>query len=336
MKKHILIIYTGGTIGMKNTSDGYAPVAGFLRDSIQMMPEFYHDDMPNFTLLEYQDLIDSANVAIRHWMKIAADIKSEFHNYDGFVVLHGTDTMTYTASALSFIFDNLSKPVIITGSQIPLSELRSDGRINLLNSLYIAAHYPMAEVSVFFNNQLLRGNRTSKIHADGFNAFSSPNYPTLLEAGIEIKAHAGKQQLPVNRPLLINEISSQPISVVYLFPGVSEQVIKTQLNSPCKAGVLLTYGVGNAPQTDSLLAIFKAATARGVVLVNCSQCLSGSVNMDGYATGHALAGTGVISGFDMTTEAVISKLHYLLSQNLEKNIIEELLQTNLRGELTAQ
>ena len=232
------------------------------------------------------------------------------------------------------IFENLSKPVIITGSQIPLSQLRSDARANLLNSLYIAAHHPINEVCIFFNNQLFRGNRTTKQHADGFGAFVSPNYPILLEAGIEIKNVAGKEQKSVNTRLTISEVDAQSIAILHLFPGLDWQVLDNLLKSPLQALVLLTYGVGNAQQDPKLLDTLTAASERGVLIVNCSQCLKGSVNMEGYATGHALSEAGVVSGLDMTTETVIAKLYYLLSQNMPYEVVKELLATNLRGELT--
>ena len=193
-KKRIYIAYTGGTIGMKPSKEGFVPVAGYLSQTIADMPEFFHDDMPDFEIYEYDPLIDSANVSPDIWQTLALDIQARYHDFDGFIILHGTDTMSYTASALSFVFENLSKPVIITGSQIPLSQLRTDARINLLNALYIAAYHPINEVSLFFNNQLFRGNRSSKQDADGFDAFVSPNYPALLEAGIEIRNIAGSKQ----------------------------------------------------------------------------------------------------------------------------------------------
>ena len=332
-KKRIYIAYTGGTIGMKPSKDGFIPAAGYLSQTIANMPEFYHDEMPEFELFEYNPLIDSANVSPQVWNTLALDIQKRYHDFDGFIILHGTDTMSYSASALSFLFENLSKPVIITGSQIPLSQLRSDARINLLNSLYLAAYHPINEVCLFFNNQLFRGNRTTKQYADGFDAFVSPNYPVLLEAGIEIKNIAGVTQSSVNTRLRVTEIESQSIAILHLFPGLDSQVLENLLKSPIKALVLLTYGVGNAQQDDSLLETLKEASERGVLIVNCSQCLKGKVNMDGYATGHALQEAGVISGLDMTTETVIAKLYYLLSQGLSNKVIRELLGTNLRGEL---
>jgi len=333
-KKRIYIAYTGGTIGMKPSKDGFVPVAGYLSKTIANMPEFYHHQMPEFEIHEYDPLIDSANVSPSVWQDLAQDIQARYHDFDGFIILHGTDTMAYTASALSFVFENLSKPVIVTGSQIPLSQLRSDARANLLNSLYIAAHHPINEVCVFFHNQLFRGNRATKQHADGFGAFVSPNYPVLLEAGIEIKNIAGITQKAVNTRLRISDIHAHSIAILHLFPGLDWQVLDNLLKSPLKALVLLTYGVGNAQQDEQLLSTLKEATDRGILIVNCSQCLKGRVNMEGYATGHALCDAGVISGQDMTKETVIAKLYYLLSQDLSTKVIRELLGTNLRGELT--
>jgi len=333
-KKRIYIAYTGGTIGMKPSTNGFVPVAGYLSETIAGMSEFYHDDIPKFEIHEYQPLIDSADMSPNAWQTLAADIAYHYDDFDGFIILHGTDTMSYTASALSFIFEDLGKPVIITGSQIPLSQLRTDARSNLLNALYLAAHHPINEVCIFFNNKLFRGNRTTKQHADGFSAFVSPNYPALLEAGIEIKNVAGKAQSTGLKPLKVNKIESQSIAILHIFPGLDWQVLDNLLKSPLQALVLLTYGVGNAQQDKKLLATLKCATEREILIVNCSQCLKGSVNMEGYAGGYALNEVGVISGFDMTTETVIAKLHYLLSQPLEYQQVKKLLTTNLRGELS--
>ncbi|MDA7746755.1 asparaginase [Psychromonas sp.] len=333
-KKRVYIAYTGGTIGMKPSVNGYIPVSGYLSETINNMSEFYHNDIPEFEIHEYDPLIDSADMSPQAWQALAVDIQQRYDKFDAFIILHGTDTMSYTASALSFIFENLSKPVIITGSQIPLSQLRSDGRANLLNSLYVAAHHPINEVCIFFNNQLFRGNRTTKQHANGFSAFLSPNYPVLIEAGIEIKYVAGTTQESEEGGLTIGKIDQQSIAILHLFPGLNWLVLDNLLKSPLQALVLLTYGVGNAQQDANLLKTLKAASERGILIVNCSQCLQGSVNMDGYATGHALSDAGVISGLDMTTEAVIAKLYYLLSQNESYELNKKRLITDLRGELT--
>jgi len=335
MKKKIYIAYTGGTIGMKASKNGYIPVKGHLTESIMAMPEFHRSEMPEFTINEYQPLIDSSNMTPADWQRIADDIFANYDNYDGFVVLHGTDTMAYTSSALSFMFENLAKPVIVTGSQIPFSQLRSDGQVNLLNSLFIAANHPVNEVGLFFNNRLFRGNRSIKAYADGFNAFDSPNLEPLLEAGINIKLNAVEQFVTSENELQLNKITPQPIGVVHLYPGISSELIENVIKQPVKALILKSYGVGNAPQDEKLLNCLKKATEQGIIIVNCSQCIKGTVNMEGYATGTSLSKCGVISGKDMTLEATLTKLHYLLSQKFSLTEMKKMIIESLRGELTS-
>ena len=345
MKKRIYIAYTGGTIGMKASDGGFVPVKGHLIDAIKNTPDFNREEMPEFTIHEYNPLIDSSNMTPSDWQRIADDIQNNYDDYDGFVVLHGTDTMAFTSSALSFMFENLSKPVIVTGSQIPFSQLRSDGQINLLNSLYIAANYPISEVGLYFNNSLFRGNRAIKAYADGFNAFDSPNLPPLLEARINIKVNIGKistgkidskgNSSENKNSLKLSQITPQPVGVVHLYPGISNELIENVLKQPVKALILRSYGVGNAPQDNALLSCLKKAREQEIVVVNCSQCIKGTVNMSGYATGFALSQCGVISGGDMTLEATLTKLHYLLSKNHDYTTICKLMQKDLRGELTA-
>ncbi|ORT49430.1 cytoplasmic asparaginase I [Vibrio sp. qd031] len=334
-RKHIYIAYTGGTIGMQKSSQGYVPVAGFMEKQLAAMPEFHRPEMPEYTIHEYQPLIDSSDMSPNDWQQIANDIYENYDKYDGFVILHGTDTMAYTASALSFMFENLSKPIIVTGSQIPLAELRSDGQANLLNALHIAANYPINEVTLFFNNQLMRGNRSTKSHADGFKAFTSPNLPALLEAGINIQLSPFTEinKLPVG-PLKLHSITPQPIGVITMYPGISHEVIRNTLRQPVNAMILLTFGVGNAPQNPELLGHLKEASERGVIVINLTQCLAGKVNMGGYATGCALADAGVISGYDMTSEAALAKLHFLLSKGLSYTEIKTAMQQDMRGEMS--
>lgn len=335
-RKSIYVAYTGGTIGMKPSPEGYVPAENFLATHLQSMPEFQRPELPHFTLKEYQPLMDSSDMSPAHWQIIADDIAQHYDQYDGFVVLHGTDTMAYTASALSFMLEDLEKPVIVTGSQIPLAQLRSDGHANLLNALYVAANYPVAEVGLFFNNKLLRGNRSTKAHADGFDAFASPNYPPLLEAGIDIHWLAGRpiSSLSSENSLRVQTITAQPIGVMTLYPGICGAVIRNFLHQPVKALILQSFGVGNAPQSPEFLGAIQEANQRGVVIVNCTQCHQGKVNMGGYATGNALAEAGVISGGDMTIEAALAKLHFLFSQSLSTEQIKRAVLQNLRGELT--
>jgi len=334
IKKKIYIAYTGGTIGMTPSPDGYIPQTGFLSDCVNSSPEFSRSEMPEFTINEYSPLIDSADMKPSDWQRIAQDIKQRFDDYDGFVILHGTDTMAYTSSALSFMLQGLSKPVIVTGSQIPFAQLRSDGQANLQNALYLAAYYPVNEVSLFFNNQLLRGNRATKAYADGFNAFESPNLPELLTVGINIELSAGKINQAPSMPFNVADITGQPVGVVMLYPGIDASVVTNIIKQPVKALIMLSYGVGNAPQDRALLDVLAQANDSGIVIINLSQCQRGKVNMSGYATGNSLARCGVISGSDMTIEAALTKLHWLLSNDESQESIKTIMQQNIAGELT--
>ncbi len=338
-KKRIYIAYTGGTIGMKKSPNGYIPVEGYVTDVLNSMTELNRPEMPEYTISEFSPVLDSSNMSPNDWQNIANDIKQNYSQYDGFVVLHGTDTMAYTASALSFMLDSLDKPVIVTGSQIPLSEIRSDGLHNLLNALYIAANYPISEVSLFFNNRLYRGNRATKADADGFNAFDSPNFEPLINAGIQIDVNAialtaNKSFKNTNNQFSVMNVQDQPIGVVSLYPGISHLVIKNILAQPVNALIIQSYGVGNAPENQALLNEIKQANDRGILVVNRTQCHRGSVDMAGYATGHALQEAGVLSAYDMTLEACLTKIHFLLSQQLPFEQVRALFSQNLKGEMT--
>lgn len=333
-KKRIYIAYTGGTIGMQPSEQGFIPAPGLMAKQLAALPELHRPEMPKFELHEYDPLIDSAEMTPVHWQRIANDIADNYHAYDGFVVLHGTDTMAYTASALSFMFEGLAKPVIVTGAQIPLASLRTDARANLLNALYIAAEHPLPEVCLFFEDKLLRGNRATKARADGFDAFESPNLPPLARAGIQIRRSAVAALKTDADQFSVDQITPQPIAVVTLYPGISHEVIANALQAPVKALILRSFGVGNAPRSPELLQLFDDARERGVLVVNLSQCHAGRVAMGSYATGSALAQAGVISGFDMTLEAALAKLHVLLSKELEPEQLRAQMQANLRGELS--
>jgi L-asparaginase len=336
MRKRVYIAYTGGTIGMKRTGAGYVPASGFLQEQMGVMPELRHPSMPLFDVHEYEPLLDSSNMTPREWVAIARDIGDHYGKYDGFVVLHGTDTMAYTASALPFMLHGLGKPVIVTGSQIPLCEVRNDGRENLITSLLIAANYDIPEVCLYFGGKLLRGCRAVKVSADGFAAFASPNVPPLGNAGIDIEINWDLVRKPRPRQKLrVEELGSPVVSALRLFPGISPELIGNVLRPPLQGLVLEAYGVGNGPDhDDAFLAALTEATSRGVVIVDCTQCLEGTVDLSEYAAGSALARAGVISGFDMTAEAALAKLYYLFSRGYRPDKVKSEMQSDLRGELT--
>ena len=337
MRKRVYVAYTGGTIGMTKTGEGYAPAPGFLETRLRAMPELRDVAMPEFVLHEYNPLLDSSNMTPREWLIIARDIFENYDAFDGFVVLHGTDTMAYTASALPFLLQGLNKPVILTGSQIPLVELRNDARENLFTALLLAANYPLPEVCLYFGDKLLRGCRTVKVNATGFDAFDSPNYPPLGMVGIDI-------QIAWNlvRPAPLTHFDAPPrelnatVGALRLFPGISAQLLENVLRTPLQGLVLEAYGTGNAPdRDDALLETFARATARGIVIVDCTQCLRGTVNLNAYATGSALLQAGVISGADMTPIAALTKLHYLIGRGYTTEQVRALMQQNICGELSA-
>jgi L-asparaginase len=336
MRKRVYIVYTGGTIGMIPTSDGYVPAPGYLAEQIAAMSELQSDLMPEVEIHEYDTLLDSANMTPANWHKIASDIAAHDEQFDGFIVLHGTDTMAYTASALPFMLHGLRKPVIVTGSQIPLCQIRNDARANLITAMLIAANFPIPEVCLYFGQQLLRGCRAVKVSANGFEAFASPNLPPLGDVGVDIHINWDLVLPPsAESGMHVQELRPVNVGALRLWPGISAQIVRNLLQPPLQGLVLEAYGVGNGPANNpDFLAALQEAADRGVVIVDCTQCLKGSVNLEGYATGSALVRVGVISGFDMTAEAALAKLVYLFSQNWTVAEIRELMQTNLRGELT--
>lgn len=336
MRKRVYIAYTGGTIGMTRSARGYAPETGFLQRQMRSMPELQDPTMPSYTIHEYDPLLDSSNMTPREWGKIAHDIASNYDAYDGFVVLHGTDTMAYTASALPFMLQGLTKPVIVTGSQIPLCEIRNDARENLITSLMIAAQHDVPEVSLYFGGKLLRGCRATKVSADGFAAFDSPNFPALGEVGIDIEINEPLVRRPqADAKLTVHEFRSPSVIALRLFPGIAPELIRNVLRPPLQGLVLEAYGVGNGPdQDEAFLAALSEATERGVVIVDTTQCLEGSVNLEEYAAGTALARAGVVSGYDLTAEAALAKLHYLFSRGYGPDEVKRRVQEDVCGEMT--
>ncbi|MEM6793756.1 MAG: asparaginase [Acidobacteriota bacterium] len=336
----VYVAYTGGTIGMSRSArGGYKPEPGFLREQMRRMGVLRREGMPSYHVAEYEPLLDSSDMTLVDWLAIAEDIAERYDSYDGFIVLHGTDTMAYAASALSFMLESLAKPVVFTGSQVPLVELRTDARENLINSLMIAARAPVPEVCLFVGDRLLRGNRSTKVSASRYLAFDSPNYPLLAKVGVEFRL-SEERLLPTPseplqlKPMVDSEDEGVQIADVRLFPGMTASVLGHFLERPLRGAVLHTYGLGNGPSHPDFLAELKKATDRGLVLVNCTQCLEGTVDMTGYATGRALADSGVIGGYDMTPEAALTKMHWLFGQGLSSAEVSEQMQRSLRGELT--
>ncbi len=334
--RKVLIINTGGTIGMQKTDKGYAPVAGFLKKAIDLIGDMKKEAAPLWDLHEMSPLLDSSDMTVKEWNRIASVVYDNYNDYDGFVVLHGTDTMAYTASALSFILEGLDKPVVLTGSQIPLSEIRSDGKDNLVTSLLIAADGIAREVSLYFSGKLLRGNRAIKMSADDLVAFDSPNYPHLADVGISIRYNLSAIGSFGKDKLTLRPLSEIPIGVLKVFPGIQFGLFESIMTEKLSGIVLETFGAGNIPSdSGTLIPIISRAFESGSVVAVCSQCPSGTVSLGAYETSSALKAAGAVSGMDMTTEAAVAKLYYLFSLGISRREIKEKMEQSLRGELTA-
>ncbi len=338
-KAAILIIYTGGTIGMREdpVTKTLAPMKfGMLMDEIPELNKLGYD----ISSITFNPPIDSSNMTPAIWAQLARTIQKNYTKYDGFVILHGTDTMSYTASALSYMFENLDKAVIMTGSQLPIGVLRTDGKENLITAVQLAAAKKdgrsiVPEVCVYFDSQLFRGNRTTKKDSAQFSAFASHNYPALAKAGVNIVFNFDKINYPKNKGVLkINTAIDDQVMIIKIFPGLNRQYFESILQLPNIKGVVLeSYGSGNMPTSAWLINAIKKASKKGIILMNVSQCPGGKVVMGHYETSMELQKAGVISGADSTVEAAVTKLMFLLGQNLTPEETKYYLRNNLKGEI---
>jgi len=337
----ILVIYTGGTIGMMKDPETGALIP-FNFDTLYKHIPILESVNCRISNYSFDPLIDSSNMKPAFWIRLAEIVEENYNLYDGFVVLHGTDTMAYTASVLSFMLENLNKPVVFTGSQLPMGVIRTDGRDNFINAIEIAAAVEdgkpvVPEVCICFENRVLRGNRTSKFNAENFNAFLSGNYPLLAQVGVHIKYFNQYINQPSGDELKVHRKLDPSVAILKLFPGITENVVQSILAiKGLKAVILETYGAGNAPTDKWFIDALSSTIASGITVFNVTQCKGGSVEMGKYETSRQLEGIGVVGGYDITTESAIAKMMYLLGEGYTGAELKRKLQMPLAGELTVE
>ena len=338
-KPNILLIYTGGTIGMVRDSETSSLYAFDFENLLDKIPELQQLEC-HVKSFSFKKPIDSSNMNPNHWVEIAEIIESHYSDCDGFVVLHGSDTMSYTSSALSFMLENLSKPVIFTGSQLPIGDLRTDAKENLITAVELASlqndgNPVITEVCLYFEYKLYRANRTTKINAENFEAFASSNYPELAESGVHLKINHPYLWKPnMNQPLIVHKGFNKNIALIKIFPGITEAFLKTALNTLGLKGVILeTFGAGNCMTDAWFINLLRETILKGIYVVNITQCIIGSVNMGHYETSSQLKEIGVISGKNMTTESAICKLMHILADDISYENFKLKYETSLRGEL---
>lgn len=335
-KKKICILYTGGTIGMVWGENGYVPARQDFKETLSDIKDLQKPGMPELEVIQFDPLLDSSNMGIAEWNKLGRAIAENYGRYDGFVVLHGTDTMAYSASALAFMLENLDKPVIFTGSQIPLCEIRSDGVNNIVASVLIAAQGIVREVCVYFDGRLLRGCRSKKTSSSRLAAFESPNCEPLADVGIQVEYRPLPGAPVAGGDFTLTELKEIPVGIIKIFPGIQIRAFEPIMTEKLRGVVLESFGAGNIPSSSGgeLIPIIDRAYRNGTLVVVCSQCVQGSVSLGAYETSKALRDIGAVNGGDMTVEAAMTKLLYLFSKGLTVEEIHHRMGENLRGELT--